>query len=108
MQINVNATGSRPVVALVGRFDAHEVAAFRSRVDPMVAARGTVVVVDFSDVVFVDSAALAELVRAMKHARSCNGDVVISSPSAPVRIILELTGLDRAFTVEDASLAGSS
>ena len=92
-------------ITLEGRFDAHETDNFRFLVEPLVGKPSACVVIDFSEVVFIDSTALAELVRAMKHARSTEGDLILTSLSTPVRIILELTGLDRAFTIRNTESA---
>lgn len=85
---------------LTGRFDAHEVDAFRSELDAIVSAGTHHLTVDLADVNFIDSSALAELVRGMKHARERGGDLTLRSPSDPVRVIFELTGLHRAFEIE--------
>ena len=62
--------------------------------------------VDLSDVDFIDSTALAELVRGMKRARLAGGDLRIARPSETVRVILELTRLDAAFDIVDAEDLG--
>lgn len=90
---------SSPVFVLSGRFDAHEADGFRSAVDPVMEAGQPSVDVDLSDVEFIDSTALAELVRIMKHARQRDGDLRLVSPSDPVQVILELTRLNLAFTI---------
>lgn len=96
MNIEVTPNGDEPTMALSGRFDAHEVGEFRDVFDRLVGP-GVRVRVDLAGVAFVDSSALAELVRGMKHTREHGGDVLLVDPSDPVRVILELTGLDRAF-----------
>lgn len=102
MRIRTETGGDRPLVELVGRFDAHEVPGFRAAVDQLVAVAGSKVRVDLSQVVFIDSSALAELVRAQKTARGRDGDLILGALSDPVRIILELTALLGVFTVESA------
>ena len=88
---------------LAGRFDAHETDAFRAILAQILEtpADGDVhVAVSLAEVEFIDSTALAELVRGMKNCRERGGDLVLVSPSDPVRVILELTKLDLAFTIE--------
>lgn len=82
-----------------GRFDAHDADDFRAAADMALDQGVCNLAVDLSDVEFVDSAALAELVRAMKRCREANGELTLVSPSAPVRVILELTKLDAAFAI---------
>lgn len=90
---------SHPSLVLKGRFDAFETERFRTTVDELFAGNADSLSIDMSDVIFVDSSGLAELVRAMKHSRERGGDVHIVSPSDPVRVILELTRLDSAFSI---------
>jgi anti-sigma B factor antagonist len=90
---------SPPVFMLSGRFDAHESDGFRATVDPVLEAGQVSLDVELADVEFIDSTALAELVRLMKHSRERGGDMRIVSPSDPVQVILELTRLNAAFTI---------
>ncbi len=85
-------------IELQGRFDAHEAESFREIVDGILANSASLSVV-LTAVDFVDSTALAELVRAMKRCREAGGDLILVKPSDPVRVILELTRLDAAFTI---------
>ncbi len=88
---------------ILGRFDAHESEQFRSYFEEAVSQGTKTFIVDLSEVDFVDSTALAELVRAMKQLRQEAGNLILRRPSNAVRIILELTKLDQAFTIEAAA-----
>jgi anti-sigma B factor antagonist len=88
------------VVELNGRFDAHvapEVKVLLER-----ANTPTQVAVDLSAVTFIDSTALSTLVSAMKRCRQQGGNVHLFGLQKPVRIIFELTKLDRAFDLFDS------
>lgn len=98
MSLSVDSEGG--AVVLGGRFDAYEVGRFREVVDPLAMGDGDLPI-HLKDVRFIDSTGLAELVRIMKRRREHGGDVVLVAPSDPVAIILELTGLSRAFRVLD-------
>lgn len=99
MDVNIETNAGATELALTGRFDAHEVDGFRGRLDEVIDGGSSSVTIDLAGVNFIDSSALAELVRGMKHARERGGDLVLRSPSDPVRVIFELTGLDRAFVI---------
>lgn len=107
MIIRTEIEPSRRTVHLVGRFDAHETPGFQSAVAPLLAAETNILRIDLSQVAFVDSTALAELVRLQKAAIALGGELIISEPSTPVRVILEITDLAELFTIED-STEGSS
>jgi anti-sigma B factor antagonist len=106
MRIRTETGAGRHEMSLAGRFDAHEVPGFASAVQALLEESGCKVRVDLSSVVFVDSSALAELLRAQRAAAVTGGDLVLVNPSDPVRVILELTALDQVFTTESAVLPG--
>lgn len=84
---------------LVGRFDANEAAVFRGAVDGVLQSGAVDIVLDLSEVVFIDSSGLSELVRLMKSCRAQGGDLVIDGMSNAVQVILELTRLSSALTI---------
>lgn len=91
------ANGSVSVLRLSGRFDAYEepkVSAWLNRNTDHAPAQ---IVIDLSGVNFIDSSALATLVQGMKHCRERDGDLHLCTLQQPVRIIFELTRLDKAF-----------
>jgi anti-sigma B factor antagonist len=70
-------------------------------------AEGSRVVVDMEAVDFLDSAGLGILVGGLKRARERDGDLELVCSSRAVLRPLQLTGLDRAFTIHagrDAAL----
>ena len=102
MDIEISQHNGEAALTLRGRFDAHEVGNFRGAFDDLFAQGVSYFRVTLAEVNFVDSTGLASMVRGMKRARERGGDVVIVSPSDPVRVILELTCLDVAFVIDDA------
>lgn len=86
--------GDVQVLELSGRFDAHvapQVEAWQNRVP------SPQVVVNLANVTFVDSLALSMLVRGMKRFRQRGGDLRLCNLQQSVRIIFELTRMNRAF-----------
>ena len=94
------------VVTCSGRFDAFTIDQVKPILDAATEAEPTNVLVNLGEVGFVDSSALSALVSGMKRARSKGGDLVICALQQPVRIIFELTRLDKAFTLVDDEAAG--
>ncbi len=56
-------------------------------------------VMDMSDVAFVDSSGLSVLISALKAARKVGGDVALAGPSAEVQALIELTRLHHLFEI---------
>ncbi len=59
----------------------------------------TQIVVDLSDVEYMSSAGLRELVTALKKVKRGTGDLRLASPSPRVMEVLELAGLDSIFEI---------
>ncbi len=57
------------------------------------------VLVDFSDVDYIDSSAIAALVEGLQFAQEHDKRFALLTPSERVRSILELARLDKVFTI---------
>lgn len=98
METNIRIMDTIQVVDLQGRLDAHQ----GKQVDTLLATathKRNRTVVNLSKVHFIDSTGLSVLVKGMKHHREQQGDLVLCELQQPVRIIFELTRLDRMFTI---------
>lgn len=92
--VEVVEMGGRTVVSAAGELDAHTAPALAAEVGPLSSRPGGALVVDLTEVSFVDSTGLGVLVTALKHAREAGGtlDLVVAAPR--VLKVLALTGLD--------------
>jgi anti-sigma B factor antagonist len=96
MEIKSSARGSVTVIELSGRFDANTMPQVKRELERATTAD---VVVNLSGVHFIDSAGLSALISALKRCRQAGGDLRLSNLQQPVRIIFELTKLQRAFEI---------
>lgn len=62
-------------------------------------ADAPVLIVDVSDLVFCDSAGLAELVRAWRRSRNTGTRLMLAGAGPHLTQVLELTGLQTAFEI---------
>lgn len=94
-------------ITVTGRLDAVEAAPLRVAVGDHITAGSHRIIVDLSDVVFVDSAGLAALVIGMKRARLEGGDLRLVEPRHPdARRVFALTKFDEVFVMaEDLEMA---
>jgi anti-sigma B factor antagonist len=98
MPITITRHDDVAVLRIGSRFDAYEAANVRQAMTE--AIDGTPrVIVDLSNVQFMDSTALAILVQGMKRCRQQQGDLRLSGLQQPVRVIFDLTRLDSAFQI---------
>jgi anti-sigma B factor antagonist len=84
------------ILAVGGRFDAHSAPEVRNWLLEQTAAPPSKLVINLAEVTFIDSTALATLVQGMKRCRQQAGDLAVCNLQSPVRIIFELTRLDKA------------
>ena len=94
----INQTG---VLKLVGRLDAAAVKLVKENVETLVTKHITTIVMDMSDVDFIDSSGLGCLVSCMRLASKENGDIKLASLQEQIRSLLELTRLHRVFQIYD-------
>jgi anti-sigma B factor antagonist len=92
--VQVSERDGRSIVAGSGELDVHVAPALQAEVDPLAKRPNGALIIDLTDVGFIDSTGLGVLVTALKHAREAGGtlDVVASTPR--VLKVFALTGLD--------------
>lgn len=99
MNIHTRFIGTVAILDLHGRFDAHVAPQVSLRVQQAVADNLKHIVVNMDRVNFIDSLALAILAKESKSCRQIGGDLRICNLQQPVKIIFELTRLDRALSI---------
>lgn len=99
MEIKSHTSNGITVLALKGRLEARNSASVREMIKKAGSAIPTNMVVNLKDVTFIDSSGLAVLVQGMKLAKKHGGKLRLCHLQQSVRIIFELTRLDRAFEI---------
>ncbi|MEY3297234.1 MAG: hypothetical protein RLZZ597_494 [Cyanobacteriota bacterium] len=87
------------VVTPVGILDGTKAEEFRRLVDEMLTAGVEVVLIDLKDTTFIDSSGLGTLVLLLKKVRDLERKLYICSINDQVRMLFELTSMDRVFEV---------
>ena len=72
---------------------------FRQEIGEMVENGVNIVLIDFQDVTFMDSSGLGALVLALKTVRAAGGKFFVCSINEQVRMLFELTSMDRVFQI---------
>lgn len=98
--------GTYVMLAPEGKFNLVAAPPIKARIDDLVAAGKSRIVVDLHAVDFIDSSGLGVLIGGLKSARQQGGDLRIAAAGDQVRAVLKLTNLDRILaphpTVEEA------
>jgi anti-sigma B factor antagonist len=98
MEITSRNSGKTAILDLNGRLDVSTAALLKTRLQSIPPDQNQVVV-NLKQVNFIDSMGLSMLVQGMKRFREKQGDLRLCEMQAPVRIIFELTRLDKAFEI---------
>ncbi len=91
-----------PVVKVVqpsGILDGTKAGHFRQEISNLVESNVDIVLIDFKDVTFMDSSGLGALVLALKTVRAAGGKLFICSVNEQIKMLFELTSMDRVFEI---------
>lgn len=100
--------GGVTVLKLEGKLNMVSAPHLRQEVHSAVTAGNTKVVIDLTAVDFIDSSGLGALINGLKSTRQAGGDLRIAGPTEQVRLVLELTNMDRVLNAyENAETAFS-
>jgi anti-sigma B factor antagonist len=98
MDITNEQVNGITVLKLSGRFDAYAAPSLEKFFQKGAPDTQPYIIINLEQVSFIDSTALAALITGMKRFRQQNGDLVICSLQQTVRVIFELTRLDKVFS----------
>jgi anti-anti-sigma factor len=87
------------VVRPTGILDSSQAGDFRQQIGDLVHDGARAVIVDFQDVTFMDSSGLGALVLALKTVRSAGAEMHVCSMNEQVKMLFELTSMDRVFKI---------
>lgn len=87
------------VIQPAGILDSTKATQIRSEVADVLEQNAGIVLIDLKDVTFVDSSGLGALVVALKTVRAVGGKLYICSINEQVKMLFELTSMDRVFEV---------
>lgn len=91
-----------PVVKAIepaGLLDGTKATVLRKEIDEILANGANIVLIDLKEVTFIDSSGLGALVSALKSVRGNGGKLFLCSINAQVRMLFELTSMDRVFQI---------
>jgi anti-sigma B factor antagonist len=100
LELKVVAAHGHGTVHLRGELDLSSAAKLRKALSELYRDGVNSLILDLSELAFVDSTGLSEFVAALKHCRPRGGEVVLRSPTASIARVLAICGLDRVFTIE--------
>ena len=98
------------VVPLKGEIDLHVSPIVTASLTAMIEKKPERMVIDLSDVTYIDSAGLAALIQAMQKVEAYGGKFLLAGLQETVRSIFEISRLDQVFQIfpdADTALAAA-
>ena len=100
MDIEITTTPDYTLCHPSGELDAYSVEAFRAALAEV--ATSPAVLIDLSDVPFMDSAGLGALIGGIRRTREAGGEVAVACSRASLTRLLHTTGFDRIVPVSES------
>ena len=99
LEIQVEQSDDYTVCRPLGELDAYTVGQFRESLAELAGASR--LLIDLSDVPFMDSAGLGALIGGIRRAREAGGDVAVACSRPTLTRLLHTTGFDRIVPVTE-------
>lgn len=99
LEIQVEQPGPYSLCRPVGELDAYTVGEFREALSGL--ATSSRLLIDLSEVPFMDSAGLGALIGGIRRAREAGGDVAVACSRPTLTRLLHTTGFDRIVSVTE-------
>ena len=87
------------IIEPAGIFDVTQADEFYQQIDEALDQGSDKILIDLSEITFVDSSGLGVLVVALKKVKASQKEMYICSVNEQVRMLFELTSMDRVFEV---------
>jgi len=102
MEYKVRTEGSITVLELNGDLDVSSAPTLQAALQEIIDQGGQRVIVDLSDVPFMDSSGLGVLVAAHRRMTAIGGQLALANPAPTLQKVFELTRTNRLFKVYDS------
>jgi anti-sigma B factor antagonist len=99
LEIHVEQPGPYSLCRPIGELDAYTVGEFREALSGL--ATSNRLLIDLSEVPFMDSAGLGALIGGIRRAREAGGDVAVACSRPTLTRLLHTTGFDRIVSVTE-------
>jgi anti-anti-sigma factor len=97
----VSTNGDRATVALCGELDLSGVDRARQAIEQAESGAAALLILDLSELDFIDSTGLEVLLRAAQRAHDDGRRLIVQRPSRYVRRLLEMTAIDQSLDIVD-------
>ncbi|MCX7773517.1 MAG: STAS domain-containing protein [Clostridia bacterium] len=90
------------VIAMKGEIDIYSAPDFKENLYHAIGEGQEDVVLECSDLSYIDSMGLGILVGALKRIKQNEHNIIVKNPKSNIRKLFKITGLDKVFVIEEA------
>ena len=105
LQIETRKVSGATVLDLTGEVDSYNAPKLRDRMERLITNGDAQIVVNLSNVDYIDSTGLGMLVGGLKMASEAGGGVKLICPNKQIYQVFHITGLTRVFPIHDTEQA---
>jgi len=102
LDVSVGMLDGSALVTVSGEIDVYTSPLLQERLVEVLRDGSSRIVLDLSEVTFLDSTGLGVLITALKRCRSADGDLILVTAQPNVLKVLEITGLNDVFDVQES------
>lgn len=99
LQIDSRVVDGVPTLYLQGELDSYSAPRVRNILETLTESEHPVVLIDVTELEYIDSAGLGVLVAALKEVNDRSGSLAIVGPTPAVARVFRITGLENLFTI---------
>lgn len=108
MEIVKTEADGATTLKLKGEIDLHASPTLRAELQACAAEKTPVLLVDFTDVDYIDSSGLATFIEYVREANTFKGQIALFGLKKKVRTIFDLVRLNELFTITDSAEAATA
>lgn len=102
LSLNVRTVEDRPVLDVVGEVDVYSAPELRERLSELLNASAPSLIVNLTDVTFLDSTGIGTLVAGLNRAVQFGGTLTLVSDHDRILKLFRITGLDSVFSIRSS------
>ncbi|MFA9556654.1 STAS domain-containing protein [Evansella sp. AB-rgal1] len=101
LQVDVQGNGKKSVVKLSGEVDVYTASVLKEKLNPIAQEAEQLIIIDLSDVHYIDSTGLGIFIGALKTADKSNSSLKIIGANSRVKRLFEITGLNEVIDINE-------
>ncbi|TSB45853.1 STAS domain-containing protein [Alkalicoccobacillus porphyridii] len=101
LDIQVEENGNQKNVLLSGEIDTYTAPKLREALIPLAEASGSQLIIDLSEVQYIDSTGLGIFVGVLKATDTNGGSLTLTGMTERIKRLFVITGLDEVITIVD-------